>query len=189
MSLDMVTRRLPVLLAVASGLVACVVPDPIESEAPQRTPPILNLGKAKPFIGSVVVINRSAPNSFNGASVSVPVRSDDRGEPIHFALYLNYGLPDEFSGGPGLIEPSTIDDLSRKIEISLQFESRVITPGCRQLTLLVAHRDNWDFHSGRPKVPEAAGDTAAAMWWLNIDPPSGQESTLLDCPSRTTSPP
>lgn len=167
------------LVAVALCSAGCLVPEPEDRGGPVRTPPVFDLAKAEPFVGSVIVIDSSKSRS---VAVTVPVRSDDRGTALLGSFYVDFGHADiERPLAQQDLSPSTIDDLSRKFDMDVVLDSR--PPGCWQLSLLATHLDNWDYSKGRPKWPEALSDTALATWWLNVDPLRGEEATLLNCPN------
>lgn len=159
------TLAWPRALVCAACLAGCVVPEPEDKTAPTRTPPILDLARARPFVGSV------------------PVRSNDQGTKLLAGLSLNFSFARMNKPVLRDLRASTMDNLSRRLEFDFDFTGEAATPGCSQLSLLVTHEDNWDYSMGSPKWPDALPDTATAMWWVNVAPSAGQESTLRDCPN------
>ena len=80
------------------------------------------------------------------------------------------------------LPPSTFDDVQRVIGFRWWVDR--VTDGCHQLTLLVAHESSWDGELDRPRSDVGAGDIAMAVWWVNVNAPPGDQTTLRNCPTR-----
>jgi len=168
----LVLSALPVF---ASG---CLVADPPQYEGPATTPVFLDLAASTPVVGRVIVRNFPATIDFD-----VPIRSEDNGDQVTFALYQDFGFPQRQRAifCSRRLAPGTFDESDRSLRFSETL--RMAPVGCFQLTLLVAHADNWDFENCRPDLVRGIGDTSIATWWLNVIE-SGQEPTDLNhCPS------
>lgn len=161
----------------------CIVADPPEYQEPRRTPPILDLNHAEPSPYWVVIVYKEENPTYD-LVVNVPLRSDDQGERVWFALYVDYKTKNIPLITNLFLEPSTLDD-QRSISRQVTFDARVL-PGCHQLTLLVAHESSWDHNNQLPRLDAPEGDVAIATWWLNLDPPSTSDPyTLANCPSQS----
>lgn len=169
-------------------LASCIVADPPQYEAPKKTAPLLDLTRAQPLVTEVIVRDLNDNNDTNDEiDFSVPVRSEDVGEDVWFALHVDYTfvpLEDSFAVGTSNFVPaSTFDDASRSLTIN--WSPRRVDDGCHALTLLVAHAGSWNFVQNRPDIIRAAGDSAMVTWWLNLNPPPDDPYTLQDCPNRS----
>ena len=164
----------------------CLVADPPLYEEPPPTPPMFDLSEAEPPPGTVRVIRRTGSNPETGLDISVPFRSDDRGERVFAALHVDYNVrfvPDSFTAVQSAFAASTLDDQDRAITLRWPFGPDDPSPGCHTLTLLVSHENTWNEREFRPDVVLAENDRAMAVWWLNFDPPEDDPYTLRDCPS------
>ena len=170
-------------MALLSG---CIVTDPPQYEEPTRTPPILDLLNARPVLGDVIVIDRTDNDDANDrVELSIPVRSDDQGEFLKAALWVDVSFGSAFfTDRQTKVPPSTLDDEARSINLSWTVKDLPRKPGCHPLTLLVSHESNWDEFNFMPDPIKAQNDTAVATWWMNLDPQPGDEFTLRDCPSK-----
>ena len=177
--------RLSLVCLLSTSLSGCIVADPPEYEDPGRTPPFLNLALATPRILDLQIIDHSDNNPVNDDfEVNVPVRSDDKGEELWAYLHLDYSYPNPPVTKPGRksISASTLSDLSRRIDVSLDLPSTV--KGCHQATLIVGHWKSFDFSTDLPR-PTAKDDIAIATWWLNIiTDPNADPYDATDCPNR-----
>ena len=161
---------------------ACLVADPPQYEEPERTPPFLDLVAATPALNQVIVrdLNVSSTIQFD-----IPLRSEDNGDPIFYALHGDYKFDDNAAHlSQGEVSPSTFDDTSRSVSFSWTFNG-FDRDGCHLLTLLVAHRSSWDYAKSRPKPIEGIGDTAMATWWFNQNPEPDAPNSLQDCPTAS----
>jgi hypothetical protein len=169
-------------VCLAAACNACLVADPPQYDEPERTPPFLDLVAATPSPNRLIVRERSVSTLIQ---FNVPVRSEDNGEELYYALHRNYSF--ETNGNVlriGYAPPGAFDDLDRSIQFDWEIKQN-IEPGCHQLTLLVAHVSNWQIEESRPDAIKGVGDTAMATWWLNLDPRPEAPDTLLDCPNAS----
>lgn len=163
-------------------LSGCIVADPPQYEDPGRTPPILNLALATPRILEPFVLDRSDPSTKETMTVELPVRSEDQGKDLIVAMHVDYTYPGSRWLTGGNVPAGTLSDMSRKITLFVPLGS---VQGCHQLTLLVAHEDNWNYTVNEPDL-DAQYDTALATWWVNALPATGGDAnTLANCPSRS----
>jgi hypothetical protein len=164
----------------------CIVAEPAPYEPPPRTPPVLDLWHTIPLVGTTIavdLINDAEADDPTSLSFTVPVRSEDHGEWLHYVLYLDYQLPGETKLGiDSRVPASTFDDEQRVISFTWRVER--IEPGCHQLSLVVVHDSSWNDSTDRPDSVLAVGDIGLATWWINVNPPPGEKYTLRNCPSK-----
>ncbi|MET0791101.1 MAG: hypothetical protein ABW061_06225 [Polyangiaceae bacterium] len=161
------------MLLVTQG---CVVADPPEYQEPVQTLPLLEVYKAVPSTTDIVVWSTGSP----AVNFSIPVRSEDAGEPLAAYTFTDYGTSQErFYNGQN-VAASTYDQKSRNIVISW---TPGVSPGCHIFTLVVAHRSSFQSADAVHLDPAKAGDDAALVsWWANINPTDNDVNTLKDCP-------
>jgi hypothetical protein len=140
----------------------------------------LDLAAAKPFPGEVIVIDKRGnldpvPPKID---ISIPIRSEDRGEDLIAALHVDYTFPSHRFFLLYPIPASTLDDLTRSIEMS--FSVGEISDGCHSITVLVSHESTFSLAEFRPKDRH---DMAMATWWMNINPSPEDPHTLSRCPN------
>lgn len=177
---------LSVVLSLAS--VGCIVAEPPPYDPPPRTPPILDLANAIPWVGSTIPVDRyddTFPEEQTKIAFNIPFRSEDQGEPLRYGLHVDYLLvPSEESStniDRRTLTASTFDDENRRI--TFDWTVRLVGDGCHQLTLLVAHDSSWNNDESRPDPLLGRGDIATATWWINVNPAPGERYTLRNCRS------
>lgn len=179
--------RLVLMATLGSAAGGCIVADPPQYEEPARTPPILDLANAQPFLFDVILFDRNDNQQANDEiHFHVPVRSDDQGDELIAALWVDYGYAGQFFTDVWRFIPdSTFDDLSRSIDMDYRVADRPpARSGCHQLTIFVAHESNFNQEIFLPDFAKAAGDIAFATWWMNLDPDPADPYTLEQCPNR-----
>lgn len=166
-------------LAMALAVPACLVAGPPDYEDPRQTPPVLDLNQAEPSINQIIGDKQPGDQiAFN-----LPVRSEDVGDGLTAALYLDGLTTPELQTAGKKLPPSTFDDTSRKFIFTWTIPS--IPAGCHRVTLLVTHSQHFDFFA-TPNYTDPS-DIALATWWLNLSDevdtqhPSGT-NTLESCP-------
>jgi len=168
-------------VCLAAACNACLVADPPQYDEPERTPPFLDLVAATPSPNRVIVRNRNVSSLVN---FDVPVRSEDNGDPLSFALHLDYSFETSSALLYNESPAGAFEDEGRSIQFPWTIKGDV-EDGCHQLTLLVAHKSNWDLTQSRPHVINGQGDTAMATWWLNLNPLADAPDSLIDCPNSS----
>jgi hypothetical protein len=169
------------LLAFAAQ--GCLVAPPQGYEEPRRTPPILDLYSAKPFVGEVLVVDRSDSLDTNDRiEFKIPVRSDDQGEVLSWMFYGDRTFSSQNTTGPVDVPASTIDDTTRYVQHTWWVDNNY-TKGCHTLSFVIAHRSSWNTGQSPPLLIDVE-DAAVGTWWVNIDPGAADPNTLVRCPSR-----
>jgi hypothetical protein len=156
----MVAPRLSLVASLAFVTSGCLLAEPPERN-PRQTPPILNLALADPPVTRLLVLDGPTVYPF-----SIPMRSEDVGERVWFALHRNYALGTTQSNrifGPESIEPSHLNDETRFVVFSGDLPA---PEPCYQLTLLVCHDSNFETASGFCEYDVELEDTALATWWV-----------------------
>jgi hypothetical protein len=112
---------------------------------------------------------------------TVPVRSEDAGQPLYAHTFLDYGTSSVQQLNIVTFAPSTYDDQSRAIVV--KGPPATTKDGCHVFTLVVAHLSSFSTQEGFYLDPNTAGDDAAIVsWWMNINAPEGATNTLVNCP-------
>ena len=170
------------LLAMVLAESSCIVADPPEYRAPQRTRPLLNVYGAGPTVTRALVVTSSPKVA---TKFSVTVQSEDAGEELRAVLFIDYQLPGERSLGAKSIPASTYDKTGRNI--NFDWSPKASDAGCHFLSLVVAHRDSFLIAENEDQLipTKAEEDAAIITWTVNIDPVDAS-NTLPNCPSRTT---
>lgn len=161
------------LSLLASG---CLLAEPPKRN-PRQTAPILNLALAAPPVTQLLVLSGATTFPF-----SIPVRSEDVGEDVWFALHRNYALGTAESSrifGPEDLAPSHLNDDSREVSFTAALPAP--TP-CYQVTLVVCHDSNFETSSGLCD-PTMLEDTALATWWVISE--DARDAGLEGCPLPT----
>jgi hypothetical protein len=163
---------------------SCIVADPPEYKAPQRTRPLLNVYGAGPTATRALIVY-SVPRV--ATKFSVEVQSEDAGEELRAIFFLDYQLPGEKKLAPKALPPSTYD---KTRTITFDWFPEAKDAGCHFLSLVVAHRSSFLIADDEDHLdPKAAEEDAAIVTWtVNIDPKDAG-NTLPNCPSRTTTVP
>jgi hypothetical protein len=165
----------------------CLVPEPEPFREPERTPPFLEHAEAVPPVEVFVELKTDDPVT----QFTIPVRSEDLGEELTALVYLDFGLASERFVYNLSEAPSTFDDPGRSIDFPYSPRAGdCLKPSgeeagcCRQLTLLVMHDASVDPTAvpQRPDQTKSIGDLAIAVWWLAIDAPEGDPTSIGACP-------
>jgi hypothetical protein len=172
--------RLSLGVAGISMLPACLVDDPPPLSTPQKTAPRLDYGRATPGLDQVIV-----KNSGEFIEFSIPVKSEDAGDPLVGNLLLDYageGSALVPIGFPPTVAASTLDDPNeRRLKTIWEVYPKTnISAGCHRFTLRVTHFSNLDpDHSGQLIDKE---DLAEAFWFANINVTPESAGMLVNCP-------
>lgn len=170
----------------------CLVASTPEFEKPERTPPFLLAATADPDIREFVLITDEEANIRN--EFSAMVMSEDVGQPVKVALYIDYGEPN-VEGRPfhkalilfPEIPPGRMSDNPRQVRAHLYPEQENVEPGCHTVTMIVSHEFDY---SGCPK---SLADSSQLTWTVlrcssatNCVPIDADNSTK-NCPSSNSS--
>jgi len=169
--------RLSLGVAIISMLSGCLVDDPPPLVAPKKTKPFLDNSNIHPGVDQLIVTNSGELVMF-----TIPVKSEDAGDPLFAILLFDY-TPDSDMVEPAGSVPmpaSTFDDTSRVFTLPVTVRPD-IKPGCHRYTLRVTHQSNIvPGHSDR--VINKA-DLAEAFWLANINVPPENAGQLVNCPN------
>jgi hypothetical protein len=149
---------------------ACLWPEPPEYREPEQTHPRL----WNPSPTDLQILHVSSDER---VTISVSLESEDAGEELVAALYLNYGVKGRQSGPllPRTVSPGT-QGHERTIDMAPWMVPNRGTPGtCEPLTLIVTHRTNCDEWL---VLLEDNEDVDKVTWWLDIN---DSEQTLGEC--------
>jgi hypothetical protein len=193
-------RSLCLLAAVMSP--ACLVTSTTEFQEPAQTPPFLIASTADPDIREfLVVVDGETRKDF-----SAEIISEDRGQPVKVALYIDYGETN-VAGQPFRysltnfpdIAPGSFGDKPRRVQAQWFPDIQFVENGCHTITMVVTHE--FDFLDC-PKVPS---DSSQLVWKVlrcksreTCDPisindpalmcPSSEQGPLASCQLASTSP-
>ena len=164
-----------VLLSMLSG---CLVDDPPPFTPPQKTPPRLDYSRALPGLDRPITKTSGELIPF-----SIPVTSEDAGDPLSAVLLLDYagdGTPSDFvNGWPG--PASTLNDKTRVVSVPWFVRpAMAITPGCHRLTLRVTHSSN--LVKDQLVLVVDKEDLAEAYWFVNVNVSPENANLLVNCP-------
>lgn len=172
----MAALRSSLLVSLALLASGCLLAEPPERN-PRQTPPILNLALARPPVTQLLVLSSPTVYPF-----SIPMRSEDVGERVWFALHRNYSL------GPAqstrIFGPESLDGSSLNDQREIVFSADLPAPDpCYQLTLLVCHNSSFTTHTGFCDKDLDLVDTALATWWVVSE--EARDSGFEGCPLPT----
>jgi hypothetical protein len=111
----------------------------------------------------------------NTVQISFRVRSEDAGEDLAVAIYVDYGAtpnPDvreKFMGDFDIAAGPF--DKPKTIPYSFTPRRGDFDPGCHTLTILVMHTSNFDRLTDLP-VDGSESDQAMVVWWFNVTDPN-----------------
>jgi hypothetical protein len=164
------------LLCLALALPGCIFAEPPEHN-PRQTPIFFDLDGASPLTTKLVEFApQDVPREF-----TVPLRSEDAGEQVWWAVQENFNIGGTGARELGLFEPSNLNDTSRVIRF--RYDPGQEPASCTQLTLMACHFRYFDLSTFRCST--AQGDAAYAVWWVTFSELS-EPSTLDACPQPTT---
>lgn len=170
----------------------CLVASTPEFEKPQQTRPFLLAASADPDIREFVIITDEKANIRN--EFSALVMSEDVGEPVKVALYIDYGEPN-VEGRPFHkaltlfpdLPAGKLSDGGRRIRAHLFPEQENVEPGCHTVTMIVSHEFDY---SGCPK----SLDDSSQLTWTVLRCSSitdcatiNADNSAKNCPSSNTS--
>ena len=173
------------LLALSTLLFAtsCIVASPPQYRDPVQSRPQLNVYAATPQTQQVVVIDTT---SKAGTKFSVPVQSEDGGDDLSGVFFLDYQVTAaEAFLAQVRLTASTFDDVGREATFTWTSTMPRGKTGCHYVSLIIAHRSSFlDDDTTHLDKAKGVKDGAIVTWVVNVNPPAGQEQTLIDCPAR-----
>jgi len=168
-------RSAPLLL-----LSSCLVDDPPAYRAPQRTAPRINGLRVLPRLDSIITYKSG---STEGIAFSIPISSEDAGEPVQARIFQDYVNTQSDVRPFESLPPSTLDEGDRTAS-TIWFPAFTTQPGCHRLIVRVSHESNW---RGPAELYDPS-DVDEVSWFARIflDAPGG--TTLADCPFPSGNP-
>lgn len=166
-------------LSIVPLVTGCIVADPPQYQDALQTPPQLDVYGALPTISQIDVITTPAPV---GPTFTVPVRSEDAGEDLNAVFFLDYGSASPQPLNIQTVSASTFNDTGRSISWSWTVGTQY--SHCHTISLVVAHRSSFQLHDSTQLIATKAKlDAAIVTWWVNINPPSDAQYSLVNCPT------
>jgi hypothetical protein len=178
-----VPKRMFSALSLTSLLTSgCLIPEPPEYGAPERTPIFIIEHTKDPNPRSLLTISTVA--DIGTQTFTFQAQSEDDGEDVVAALHANY----KHRGSTHIIqntyEPSTFD-VEKTISLDMSVpDGRLQAPGCYAMTLMVLHESGWD---ERKKEPVGTPTDMASVTWLMALTDGTTMPSLSDCPNVDTS--
>jgi hypothetical protein len=174
--LGVMARRSLHGLALAVLAPGCLVTtDPVTYE-PERTPPIIVASGLNPDPRDILLVGGDV--GLQAFPISTSVVSEDAGESVKVALYVDYGQMNALDQPFRFALPTfqelpaaTLADGARPL-VGVRWDSRIfpLSPGCHRLTLVVTHA--FDTASGCPKD---LNDSSQVTWHF-------RQCDIGDCP-------
>lgn len=173
------------LVALSLGVLvsSCLVTQEPVTYEPAQTPPIIVASGLSPDPRGILRVG--GVDGLSVFDITASVLSEDAGESVKVALYVDYGMtnlfhqpfrypPTTFAELP----PASLSDGPRKL-IGLQWGADVVplSLGCHRLTLVVTHA--FDPASGCPKD---LNDSSMVTWQFRQCGDGECPATLEDCP-------
>ena len=158
----------------------CLISPPPLIEDPEPERPNVNMSQVVPPTYQLLTAEHFGPF----IEFTIPVRGESAGDRLWAILYVNWGLDGQEFLKKSPFPPMTDSGMggAGSTERALTFywvPDKRVEPGCNQLTIFVVHDTYVDFDTDRPKDFNKA---AMITWWANIDPATGEERDLIDCP-------
>jgi hypothetical protein len=170
------------VLALALGASAqttgCLVADAPTYGPPQQRPPVINFEGVTPSPYARVLIDDSTPSHV----YTVPVRSEDAGEPLVGTLVVDWQQPNQQQVHEREIPASSFDDDDRSYQVEWRPNSLVTRECGHTLTALIMHKSNFDDDTNLPK-PNVEWDIASVTWQLNVYPDEMEPDVIGVCPT------
>lgn len=167
------------LLVLTMASTGCLVTSTPEITPPERTRPFLITTTADPDPRGVLLIN-TLEQAVKIFEFSADVVSEDQGDKVKGALYIDYGQTVGDHPYADVITqirelpPSTMADTTkRNIRGKLNLETSVLEPGCHTVTLIVSHE-----FDAETSCPVCRNDSSQLTWpVVNCD-----SKTASECP-------
>jgi hypothetical protein len=170
-------------LGCAATATGCLVAEAPEYGPPQQRPPVVDwTGAITPSPYDLFVVDDDTPT----VSINVPFRSEDAGDDILGALYLDLSDTNRPGQSSLIIQKrvpaSSYDDLNRSWSLNYTPD---VTDGCGHVvTLLLTHESNFDSDLFAPKA-SASWDIASVSWRLNVRPEDPDFIAICPSPEGT----
>jgi hypothetical protein len=156
----------------------CIVADPPEYGEPQSTRPNVIIDATVPTTLFPIRMTRPGP----GQRFNVEIQSEDAGEELVLAFFIDYGLP---GGTFYQVVPVPASTNATKTALFMFEADARITDGCHMLTMLTMHEPSWD-GSEREPYPSRRADVSTTHWVLHVNVTG---TVPPQCPGPSESPP
>jgi hypothetical protein len=156
----------------------CIVADPPEYTGRQSTRPNVIIDATRPSTLFPIRMMRPGP----GQPFNVEIQSEDAGEDLVLAFFIDYGLPggDFYDVFP--VPAST--NATKNPGFVFDADAR-ITDGCHMLTMLAMHEPSWDGLKRQPH-PSRLSDVSTTHWVLHVNVTG---TVPPQCPEPSEGPP
>jgi hypothetical protein len=154
----------------------CLVADPPEYTEPQSTRPHVVINASEPPTLYPIRLLKPGP----GKQFTITIESEDAGEDLVLAFFVNYGRPGAFHHRSFRLAGST--SLTKQDTFVLEAPA-TLADGCHSLTMLAMHESSWDGVTLVP-YPSRLNDVSHTHWQLYINV---KEEEVPQCPGPTTS--
>lgn len=168
------------LVAALLPVGGCLVDDPPAYRAPQQTAPHINALRVLPRLDSIITYSYF---SNEGIAFSIPISSEDVGEPIQARLFTDFVTTQSDVRLFERLPPSTLDEGDR-VASYVWSPPRATPPGCHRVIVRVSHESNWRASSELYDPTDV--DEVAWFARLFVDAPG--VTNLADCPFPSDSP-
>lgn len=153
----------------------CIVADPPEYTERQSTRPHVVINASDP--PTLYPIRLSVPGM--GKQFTITIESEDAGEDLVLAFFVNYGRPGAFHYKSFRFAGST--SLTKQAPFVLE-ATRSLTDGCHSLTMLAMHESSWDGINQVPYPSRLSDDVSFTHWQLYVNV---KENEIPQCPGPT----
>jgi len=168
------------LVAALPLLTGCLVDDPPPYRAPQQTAPRINNLRVLPRVDTIITYSF---NSTEGIAFSIPIASEDAGEPVQAQLFLDFVNQQSNVKQFEPLAPATLDEGDR-IASTVWFPQFSVVSGCHRVIVRVSHESNW---RGPAELYDES-DVDEVSWFARIFVDAPGVTTLADCPSPSGNP-
>lgn len=154
---------------------ACLVTSAPDFSDPKTRPEIVNTVDcpAKPDLSTITHLDYQE-GSYPRQEFSACIISEDLGDDVASALFIDYGKPSAISGGPYYsvvpgesVPAAALSDGPRRVSASWQPNPALTTDeGCHTVTLVVSHQ--FDFAFGNQYCPVNPADASTLTWFAVV---------------------
>jgi hypothetical protein len=186
LSAAVVLARRSLLLASLGMIVSsCLITQQPVTYEPAQTPPIIVASGLSPDPRGILRVG--GDEGLYEFDITASVLSEDAGESVKMAIYVDYGMTNVFKQPFRNIittfaelPAASLSDGPRKLGLHWYSDAVLLSPGCHRLTLVVTHA--FDPASGCPKD---LNDASLVTWQFRQCGDGECTETLEDCPDTS----